>query len=145
MFKLLKKYYKIDKKERVILNQTFFWLIYAFVLVRIIPLKWFNSVLGEFKKEIEFEINEDQLQLIKVLRKNIRRLKRKLPWKVKCFEEAIAVKKVLERHQIKSTIYLGVSKDKNSKLIAHAWLKIGNVFITGKKGFEKFTVVGFYS
>ncbi|MCK5028334.1 MAG: lasso peptide biosynthesis B2 protein [Bacteroidales bacterium] len=145
MFKLLKKYYKIDKKERIILNQTFFWLIYAFVLVRIIPLKWFSSVLGEFKKEIEVDVNENQLQLIDVLRKNKRRLKKRLPWKVKCFEEAIAVKKVLEKHQIKSTIYLGVSKDKNSKLIAHAWLKIGSDFISGKKGYEKFSVVGFYS
>ena len=145
MFKLFKKYYKIDKKERIILNQTFFWLIYAFVLARIIPLKWFNSVLGKFKKEIEVETNESQHQLIDVLRKNTRRLKRKLPWKVKCFEEAIAVKKVLEKHQLKSTIYLGVSKDNKSKLIAHAWLKIGDEFITGKKGYEKFTVVGFYS
>jgi len=145
MFKLLKKYYKIDKKERVILNQTFFWLIYASVLVRIIPLKWFNSVLGEFKKEIEAELNMNQLQSIEALRKITRQLKKRLPWKVKCFEEAIAVKKVLEKHQIKSTIYLGVSKDKNSKLIAHAWLKIGNDFITGKKGYEKFTIVGFYS
>jgi len=145
MFKLFKKYYKIDKKERVILNQAFFWLIYAFILVRIIPLRWFNSVLGEFKKEIEFDLNENQLQLISNLKKNIRRLKRKFPWKVKCFEEAIAVKKVLEKYQVKSTIYLGVSKDKNSKLIAHAWLKIGKNFITGEKGYEKFTVVGFYS
>jgi Transglutaminase-like superfamily len=145
MFKLFKKYYKIDKKERIILNQTFFWLIYASVLVKVIPLKWFNSVLGEFKKVIEVEVNKNQFQLIEVLKKNTRRLKKRLPWKVKCFEEAIAVKKVLEKHQIKSTIYLGVSKDKNSKLIAHAWLKIGNDFITGKKGYENFTVVGFYS
>jgi len=145
MFKLLKKYYKIDKKERIILNQTFFWLIYAFILVRIIPLKWFNSVLGEFRKEIDAETNDDQIQLIEVLRKNIGRLKKRFPWKVKCFEEAIAVKKVLEKYQVKSTIYLGVSKDKNSKLIAHAWLKIGKNFITGEKGHEKFTVVGFYS
>jgi hypothetical protein len=145
MFKLFKRYYKIDKKERVILNQTFFWLIYAYILVRIIPLRWFNSILGEFKKEIEFDLSDNQLLLIHNLKKNIQRLKRKLPWKVKCFEEAIAVKKVLEKYQVKSTIYLGVSKDKNSKLIAHAWLKIGEKFITGEKGYEKFTVVGFYS
>ncbi len=145
MFKLFKKYYKTDKTERKILNQTFFWLIYAFILARIIPLKWFNSILGEFKKEIEVGINENQIWLIDIAKKNIRRLKKRLPWKVKCFEEAIAVKKVLEKHRVKSTIYLGVSKNKNSKLIAHAWLKIGDDFITGKKGYEKFTVVGFFS
>ncbi|MBU8892226.1 MAG: lasso peptide biosynthesis B2 protein [Bacteroidales bacterium] len=145
MFKLLRKYYSIDKTERKILNRTFFWLIYAFILVRIVPLKWFSHLLGEFKNEVVVEINSGQKGLIQMLRKNIRRWKRYLPWKVKCFEEAIAGKKVLAKYKIGSTLYLGVDKNTNKELIAHAWLKAGNEIIIGKKGFEKFVVVGFYS
>ncbi len=145
MFKLFKKYYSIDKKERKILNRTFFWLIYAFVLVRMIPLRWFSHFLGEFKKEVAVEINSGQKELIQMLTKNIRRWKRYLPWKVKCFEEAIAAKKVLEKYNIKTTIYLGVAKEGEKNLIAHAWLKVGDEIIIGKKGADKFVVVGFYS
>ncbi|MCK5168260.1 MAG: lasso peptide biosynthesis B2 protein, partial [Bacteroidales bacterium] len=83
--------------------------------------------------------------LIQMLRKNIRRWKRYLPWKVKCFEEAIAAKKVLEKYKISSTLYMGVDKNAEKELIAHAWLKVGNEIIIGKKGHEKFVVVGFYS
>ena len=145
MFKLLRKYYSIDKTERKILNRTFFWLIYAFILVRLVPLRWFSGLLGEFKKEEVLEINSGEKELIQMLVKNIRRWKRFLPWKVKCFEEAIAAKKVLEKYKINSTLYMGVDKNTEKELIAHAWLKVGNEIIIGKKGYEKFSVVGFYT
>ncbi|MCD4832982.1 MAG: lasso peptide biosynthesis B2 protein [Bacteroidales bacterium] len=159
MFKLLRKYYSIDKTERKILNRTFLWLIYACVLARLVPLRWFSGLLGEFNparlsadragpaggKEVAIEINSGQKELIQMLRKNIRRWKRYLLWRVKCFEEAIAAKKVLEKYKINSTLYMGVDKNAEKELIAHAWLKVGNEIIIGKKGFDKFVVVGFYT
>lgn len=152
MFKLLKKYNNLEKIERKILNRTFVWLIFAFILVRLIPLKWFSNLLGVFNparpaggKEIKLNLNNKQLQLISVVQKNIRRLKKRMPWNVKCFEEAIAAKKTLEKFNIKTTIYLGVAKKEEMKLIAHAWLKSGEVFVTGKKGHKQHTVVGFYT
>ena len=101
MFRLLRKYFGINTIERKILNRTFLWLIYASILARIIPLKWFSSLLGDFNKEINIDLDSKQLELILVLKKSIRRIKRILPWKVKCFEEAIAAKKCSE-----STKYL---------------------------------------
>lgn len=145
MFELFNKYTSIVKIERKILNQTFFWLIYAFILVRFIPLKRFSNLLGVFNKEMKLELNHKQLLLVSVVQKNIGRLKKRLPWNVKCFEEAIAAKKTLEKHNVKATIYLGVAKKDKNKLIAHAWLKSGDVFITGKKGHKHHTVVGFYT
>ena len=145
MFRLLKKYYKLEYLERSTLNQIFFWLIYSVVLVRLAPLRWFSGLLGEFNKTSDFEINQNQIEIIKLIKKNIRRSKRVLPWKVKCFEEAIAAKMVLKKQKIKSTLYLGVDKDKEQKLIAHAWLKAGDYIVTGRQGREKYAVVGFYN
>ena len=143
MFKKFKEYYLLSKQERKILNRTFFWLIRAFVLVRFIPLKWFSSLLGEFRKEIEVE--SLQIDTILNVKKNIRRAKRILPFRVKCFEEAIAAKKVLEKEGVKSTLYLGVDKNTENELIAHAWLKVGELFVTGESRTQEFKVVGFYS
>ena len=145
MFKLLKKYISLKKTERKILNRTLFWLIFALILVRLIPIKWFSNLLGVFNRELKFDLNNKQLKLISVLQKNIRRLKKRLPWTVKCFEEAIAAKKILEKYNIKTTIYLGVAKKEEEILIAHAWLKSGDIFISGKKGHKQHTVVGFYT
>jgi len=152
MFKLIKRYFGIEKTERKILNRTFFWLIYAYILVRIVPLRWFSSLLGEFRvvkeehdKENGFYLSDSQLKLIRILKRSIRRLKKKLPWKVKCFDEAIAGKKVLEKYGLKTMLFLGVAKETETNLKAHAWLKYDRVFITGERGYNNYTVVGFYS
>lgn len=154
MFRLFKKYFSISIIERKILNQITVWLMFASVLARAIPLKWFSSLLGDFntthltvdKAEGEENIlDSKQLELILVLKKNIRRIKKILPWKVKCFEEAIAAKKVLEKYNIFSILYLGVDKNKKKELIAHAWLKVGDLFITGERGRKKHAIVGYYT
>jgi hypothetical protein len=38
-------------------------------------------------------------------------------------------------------MYLGTAKDETGKLIAHAWLRSGPLFITGAEVMEQFTVV----
>lgn len=145
MFAQLKKYYSIDQTERKLLNRTFFWLMYAFVLVRFIPLRWFSSMLGEFNRHVEVNLDDREIQLITLFRKNLKRLKKVLPWQVKCFTEAIAGKKVLSLYDIKTTLFLGVTKEGEQNLKAHAWLKSGDQFITGERGYKNYTVVGFYS
>lgn len=148
MFSQLKKYFRQNKQEREILNRTFVWLLFSFILVRIIPLKWFSSLLGEFNSTLTAGGTElEAADLIKItsVNKSIKRIKRILPWKVKCFEEAITAKKILEKYKIKSTLYLGVDKDENKQLIAHAWLNNGDFNITGGNVATKFKVVGFYS
>ncbi|MGE0090833.1 MAG: lasso peptide biosynthesis B2 protein [Bacteroidales bacterium] len=145
MFKLFRKYIKLRKQERKILNQTFFWLIFATVLARLTPLRWFNHLLGEFKKEDLTELESTQIEIVQQFKKNLRRWKRYLPWRIKCFEEAITAKKVLEKYKIKTTLYLGVDKNDKKELTAHAWIKAGSKMITGEKGYERYVVVGFYS
>lgn len=145
MFNKFKKYIKLSTQERKILNQTFLWVLISFFLVRIVPLRWFTTLLGEFNKNKIDNLRKSDDQYIKQVIKSINRVKKTLPWKVKCFEEAITAKRVLQSKQIQSTLYLGVDKTKQNKLIAHAWLKNGNTFFTGEKGHQQFKTVGFYS
>jgi hypothetical protein len=51
---------------------------------------------------------------------------------------------MLTRRQVVSTLYLGVAKEKGT-LIAHAWLRCGTDYVTGKRGMEKFTVVSTFA
>ena len=145
MFQLLKKYLKTGSLEKRLLWQTFYWLLVSFFLVRVVPLRWFTGVLGTFRKETDVEINARQEQTIKKARQALRRIKRRLPWKVKCFEEAITIKKVLKSYGTDSTLYLGVKKEGGESLKAHAWLKTGGKVVAGEKGHKTFSIVGFYS
>lgn len=62
----------------------------------------------------------------------------------KCLTQAMAAKIMLKRRKISSIVYLGLAKDKDNNLKAHAWLKTGNEFITGQISHKKFQVISYF-
>ena len=62
-------------------------------------------------------------------------------WESKCFVKALAAKKMLERRGVDNTIYFGTAKGEDGKLIAHAWLRSGSLYLTGSEEMNRFTVV----
>ena len=53
--------------------------------------------------------------------------------------QAIAGKLMLNLRGIASTMYLGVMKRDEMK--AHAWLRVGQRIITGRRGHQNYTVI----
>ncbi|MDR1171095.1 MAG: lasso peptide biosynthesis B2 protein [Bacteroidales bacterium] len=70
---------------------------------------------------------------------------RHLVWGRKCLVESIAAKRMLNRRQIPATLYMGVAKNEKGKLIAHAWIRSGDIWVSGGRNRHKFTVVGIFS
>jgi hypothetical protein len=64
------------------------------------------------------------------------------PWRSRCLEQAIAAQAMLRRRGIESTLYLGVAKD---PVVAHAWLRVGPVNVTGGEDVERFAVVASFA
>ncbi len=89
----------------------------------------------------ENDTDETEYSFIRKVQLAVHRADSILPWKSKCLTEAVATKRLLEKFNLKSTLFLGVAKDERQKLIAHAWLKWGNRIISGERGYEKFTIV----
>ena len=54
-------------------------------------------------------------------------------WESKCLVRAMTARKLLKEAGIHSTLYLGVGKDEG-KMIAHAWLRCGQMYVTGGNG-----------
>ena len=71
----------------------------------------------------------------------IRKIEKYAFWKTTCYTQAIAARLLLKRKGIKSKIYLGMTKDKNNKLLAHAWTKVGEKVITGGGNLDKYKVL----
>lgn len=62
-------------------------------------------------------------------------------WESKCLVRAIANMKMLEKRNIPSTLYLGTGKDEQGKMIAHAWLRSGTIYLSGAEVMRDFIVV----
>lgn len=75
----------------------------------------------------------------------VRRAGRYIPWRTRCFEQAIAGKMMLNRRNLDSELYIGVcKKEKAVGIVAHAWLKSGGRIITGGTDLEKFSIISVF-
>ncbi len=73
----------------------------------------------------------------------VNRVARRTPWESKCLIQALTAQRLLMQKKIPSTLYLGVGKeDKN--MVAHAWLRCGEYYITGGNG-EGYAIVARFS
>ena len=54
-------------------------------------------------------------------------------WESKCLVRALTAQKLLKRKGIHSTLYLGCGLE-DGKMVAHAWLRVGKMYVTGGDG-----------
>ena len=134
------KYICLTKEEKALFRQALYLMIGWKMRIILFPMRKYAKFLG---KKGEDSVNSDVSKdyLINKFTQAIHRADSVLPWESKCLTEAIATKRLLERYNIKSTLFLGVTKDENQKLIAHAWLRYGEHIISGERGYLRFTIV----
>lgn len=56
---------------------------------------------------------------------------RYVPWRSDCLIQVMAAERWLRRNGVCTDFHLGVAKDANGGLKAHAWLRYGDVTVTG--------------
>ena len=54
-----------------------------------------------------------------------------VPWRSDCFIKTIAADRWLRWHHLQPNFYLGVAKDEKGVFAAHAWLRYGDLTVTG--------------
>lgn len=66
----------------------------------------------------------------------------KTPWESKCLVRALSAQRLLYRQGLSSTLYLGCGMEEG-KMVAHAWLRCGEMYVTGGDGSGYTTVARF--
>ena len=136
----VKLFLLLDNASRFILVEAFIFLGWA-RLLKGRPFSKVAPILGQPWGETSYNSSELYMKQLKTISQAIQIMSRYTFWESECLVKSIAGMKMLERRKIESTIYLGISKDENNKLIAHAWLRSGPFILTGAKEMGKFTVV----
>jgi hypothetical protein len=69
------------------------------------------------------------------------------PWESTCLVQALAAAALLRRRHIEGTLYLGVAKqaDAREALSAHAWLRCGELVLTGDAGRLRYTPIASFA
>jgi len=64
----------------------------------------------------------------------------RVPWRSDCFIKTIAADRWLRRHDLQADFYLGVAKDDQDVFAAHAWLRHGDLTVTGGR-YDRFSTL----
>lgn len=87
--------------------------------------------------------DESQRARALVFRRAIRKVARSLPFEPGCLAMGIVAMAMLRVRRQSSTLYFGLAKEDGEELAAHAWLRTGDVIVTGgTRRSEGYVVVG---
>lgn len=141
------KWRKRSRIERLLLLEAFALLGVARLLVVSTPFRWLAASLGERMKESSPEVTPDDLHLARLVGQAVRSAASNTPWESVCLPQAVAGQWMLKRRGIAATLYLGAMKadNKPEQLAAHAWLRCGDIILTGAAGHRQFTVVATFA
>lgn len=71
----------------------------------------------------------------------VRKCARHVPWRAKCFEQALAAQLMLRRRGVETALHYGVRRRPADGLEAHVWLRAGALDVVGCENADEFTEV----
>lgn len=89
------------------------------------------GVRGEESPEDE---TKENYYIARGIARVVDRICTKTKWESKCLVRALTAQRLLKQKGIQSTMYLGCGYDENGKMVAHAWLRVGKMYVTGGNG-----------
>ena len=103
---LYSKVRKVSGRDWGLFVSAICWTGIARILIVFVPLKRFSFLLGTHMKETPETAVSDNIGLLRALSIAISRASRFVPWRCKCYEQAISAKMILvERSGEKSSLY----------------------------------------
>lgn len=141
LVKIFYKFFKISWNDKILLLETFFLTGLIRFAIFFIAFNKLAKLSGKNKEESPKYLSDINRFATKRISWAVNIISRYTPWESKCLVKAFTAQILLKQRNISSTLYLGVAKDKQNKLIAHAWLRSGKDIITGGDEMILFTEV----
>lgn len=140
--KKLYRFLRYNKRKLLTIRIYILTAWYRLCILMIKPKK-LEKYWGIRNEETDPEESLDHYRYARVVSYYVDMVASKTPWESLCLVRALTARYLLNRKKIPSTMYLGLKKDENDKLVAHAWLRCGSLYVTGGNGKEYAMVAKF--
>lgn len=130
-----------DDRAVVAMLPEALWRLFLARIRLLLPFERTAPQLGLQSQETAEVSGAADVPRIQQITRAIRVGSKLTPWKSTCMVRAVAGLKMLEKRGIESTLYMGVAKDKQGRMIAHAWLRSGPYYVSGDDVMRGFVVV----
>lgn len=139
----MRKFAALGWRERAVLVEAGVLLAGARLAVVALPFKTLAPRLGTRTEPATAMPDVDPARL-RAVTWAIGTVSARTPWRSMCLEQAIAAKAMLRLRRIPNTLHLGVARmetDASRPFIAHAWVRCGEVNVTGGNRVDQYALV----
>lgn len=120
--------------EKGMTISVYYYTAYYRLCLLVLKMTQMEKMMGIRGEESVMEETAENLWMSKIVGFHVNRVTEHLPLKRKCWVRALTARKLLMKKGICTTLYMGVGKDDDGNMIAHAWLRCGQRFVTGGNG-----------
>ena len=142
MIKYFIKFLDLPWREKGLYLEVFFLTGIVRLVVLVLPFRWLAPALGKHMQESPDKEDITILKKARRIGRIIESVSRYTLWESKCLVQAIVGKIILRQYGISNTLYLGVGKDEQMSLVAHSWLRCGELILTGGHDLHRYAIVG---
>lgn len=141
----LSRFRRLTWKMRLLFVTAYFLMGVVRLGILVLPFKYIAPLLGEKNRSTTAQVERVVLMKAVKIGFAVETTSRFTPWESKCLVRAITAQLLLRVSRTPSTLYLGMSKDESNKLIAHAWLRCGDLILTGESESKNFKSVAHFT
>lgn len=141
----LAKFLRHDWAGRGLLLEALGCLLWAKLLLLLVPFRWLTSGLGATMKQSPPTISDLERRCASRISWAVQSVAAHVPLGLVCLPQAMAAKWMLRRRRLPSTLYLGVARPDETKFTAHAWLRVGDLILTGRAESRTHTVLATFA
>lgn len=142
--KSLKKFMGYPVSLKLLCMRVFLLAVYYKLLIR---FRSFSGIAGRLGKmgciSSEDPVPDADRERVLLVRRAIRAVIPKMHLSNECLVSAFTAKRVLRN--VPSTVYMGVARKKDGGMRAHAWVRTGDLYVSGEEGRERFTVTATFA
>jgi hypothetical protein len=140
----LLKFIRLPAVERRLHLEAVLWLGIFRLAISILPFRWLSPALGDQTADVPTMPTERETDIARIS-KAVVTMGDHLPWKCGCLVQGLSGKTMLRLRGIESALILGLKKETESGLAAHAWLQCGGEILIGKRGTKRFKVISTFT
>jgi len=141
----LRNFLRLSAANRWLVVEATLLTALARLAILAIPFRWIAPWLGRHAEVTNDATEVESPPILNRVGWAVQLVGRHTPWQSKCLVQAITARLMLGRRGLAGTIYLGLAKDPDGQMKAHAWLRSGDTIITGRVGMDRFTVLSSFA
>src|SRR5829696_4408461 len=127
---LLVKFLRLKRTEKSLVLRSFLLVLFIRLLLWLVPAKLLQGLFISNPAETGENSGNDWSEITRIVR-SVRSVSRFVP-RATCLTQALAASLLIRRSGQRSELKIGVAKNEQSQLIAHAWLETDGRIILGE-------------